>query len=136
MSAAEVLERLERVQGREPQWLALCPAHDDRAPSLSIREAEDGRILLHCHAGCSAVEVIDALGLEWADLFPEGVSAYSKPQRQRWDYRLLLCSLNTEAVIVQMAANELLARRPLEPEDHKRLKEAARRIAQIAQVAR
>ena len=28
-------------------WTALCPAHDDRAPSLSIRDAEDGRILVH-----------------------------------------------------------------------------------------
>ena len=32
-------------------WMARCPAHDDRAPSLSIRDADDGKVLVHCHAG-------------------------------------------------------------------------------------
>jgi CHC2 zinc finger len=41
-------------------WMAKCPAHDDNNPSLSIREA-DGRVLLHCHAGCTQGDVIDAL---------------------------------------------------------------------------
>jgi putative DNA primase/helicase len=41
-------------------WIAKCPAHDDRNPSLSIREA-DGKVLLHCHAGCSQRAVIEAL---------------------------------------------------------------------------
>ena len=40
--------------------MAKCPTHEDRNPSLSIREA-DGKILLHCHAGCSQRDVIDAL---------------------------------------------------------------------------
>src|SRR4029077_14921045 len=42
-------------------WMARCPAHDDREPSLSIREAEDGKILVHCHAGCDQEQVIAAL---------------------------------------------------------------------------
>jgi DNA primase len=33
-------------------WIACCPAHDDRAPSLAIREAGDNGVLAHCHAGC------------------------------------------------------------------------------------
>src|SRR3954447_26341341 len=41
-------------------WLARCPAHDDRNPSLSIRES-DGKILVHCHAGCKQRTVIAAL---------------------------------------------------------------------------
>jgi putative DNA primase/helicase len=41
-------------------WMARCPAHEDRGPSLAIREA-DGKILLHCHAGCEQRDVIDAL---------------------------------------------------------------------------
>jgi putative DNA primase/helicase len=41
-------------------WMARCPAHDDRNPSRSIREA-DGKVLLHCHAGCTQRSVIDAL---------------------------------------------------------------------------
>ena len=42
------------------QWMAACPAHDDRNPSLAIRE-DEGTILLRCHAGCSQADVIAAL---------------------------------------------------------------------------
>lgn len=41
-------------------WTARCPAHDDREPSLSIRDA-DGKVLVHCHAGCEQRDVIVAL---------------------------------------------------------------------------
>jgi 5S rRNA maturation endonuclease (ribonuclease M5) len=41
-------------------WMAICPGHDDRSPSLSIREV-DGKVLLHCHAGCNQADVIAAL---------------------------------------------------------------------------
>lgn len=35
------------------EYLAFCPAHDDRnTPNLRVREAEDGRVLLRCFAGC------------------------------------------------------------------------------------
>jgi putative DNA primase/helicase len=42
-------------------WMARCPAHDDRVPSLSIRDADNGKILVHCHAGCDQGRVIAAL---------------------------------------------------------------------------
>jgi hypothetical protein len=42
-------------------WMARCPAHDDRNPSLSIGEADDGKVLVRCHAGCSQEQVIAAL---------------------------------------------------------------------------
>ncbi len=49
-----VLSRLESVKaGKAGKWTSLCPAHDDRSPSLAISEGEDGRCLLFCHAGCS-----------------------------------------------------------------------------------
>lgn len=50
-------------------WIALCPAHDDRNPSLSVAVAHDGRVLVYCHAGCSQEAVIEALRLRglWAD---------------------------------------------------------------------
>ena len=41
-------------------WIARCPAHDDREPSLSIREA-DGKVLVRCHAGCDQRDVIGVL---------------------------------------------------------------------------
>ncbi len=42
-------------------WMARCPAHDDRTPSLSIATSSDGRVLLCCHAGCEQQRVIDSL---------------------------------------------------------------------------
>jgi hypothetical protein len=48
---------------------ALCPAHDDHDPSLTVATGDDGRVLLNCHAGCSAQAVVDALGLGMSDLF-------------------------------------------------------------------
>ena len=53
-------------------YQAQCPAHPDRRPSLSITQAQDGKVLLHCHAGCDQEEVVDELKLTMADLFPNG----------------------------------------------------------------
>src|SRR4051812_14692581 len=52
-------------------WMARCPVHDDRQASLSIHEGTDGRVLLHCHAGCEVEAVVGALHLELRDLFNE-----------------------------------------------------------------
>ena len=41
--------------------MALCPAHDDKNPSLSLTDGENGNLLAHCHAGCDQVRVIKAL---------------------------------------------------------------------------
>ena len=68
-----VLGRLKRVRpAGEGKWTALCPAHDDHTPSLSIALADDGKVLLNCHAGCSVETVCAAINLRIADLFPEG----------------------------------------------------------------
>src|SRR5215218_6237060 len=48
----------------------ICPAHDDRKESLSITEAEDGTVLVYCHAGCETKDVLAAIGLTMADLYP------------------------------------------------------------------
>lgn len=58
--------------GPDHKFVARCPAHDDRTPSLSVTEGLDGRALLHCFAGCDTADIITALGLAWTDLFPEG----------------------------------------------------------------
>jgi hypothetical protein len=52
-------------------WQARCPAHDDRTPSLSIAQGNDGRALVHCHAGCRIEQIVAALSLTLSDLFAE-----------------------------------------------------------------
>ncbi len=41
--------------------MACCPCHEDREPSLSITDGQDGRLLVHCFAGCDPVEILRAL---------------------------------------------------------------------------
>lgn len=60
MTAEGIARALEGHRAGET-WMARCPAHDDRKPSLSIKQGRDGKILVRCHAGCSQWEVIRAL---------------------------------------------------------------------------
>ena len=53
------------------QYVMHCPAHPDKHPSLAVRERDDGVLLIRCHAGCPASDVLDALGLSWSDLYPD-----------------------------------------------------------------
>ena len=67
-----VKDFLSLLKGVKPAgknlWLALWPGNDDNKQSLSVKEA-DGRILLHCHAGCELTDILKPLGLEPRDLF-------------------------------------------------------------------
>jgi hypothetical protein len=65
------------------RWIAKCPAHKDRNPSLSIRELDDGRILLNDFAGCPTTDVIAALGMQMIDLFPEPLGHQIRPSHAR-----------------------------------------------------
>ena len=65
------MDRLKGVRQDGAGWKALCPAHDDRRPSLKLDVAPDGKVLVHCFAGCRTEDVVRALGLEMADLMPD-----------------------------------------------------------------
>jgi len=65
-----VLDRLSVVSRSGSTWSARCPHHHDNRPSLSITETPEGVVLLHCHYGCSAEEVLGAIDLTFADLYP------------------------------------------------------------------
>jgi hypothetical protein len=71
MTIGDILTRLKGVRTRKDGHSALCPAHPDKDPSLSVSEGDEGRILLKCHAGCSTEAIVGALGLTLADLFVE-----------------------------------------------------------------
>jgi P4 family phage/plasmid primase-like protien len=70
MTLNEILSRLHEAKKTANGWEAHCPAHEDKNASLSITEGQDGRILLHCHAGCTIEQIVSALGLKLPDLFP------------------------------------------------------------------
>lgn len=81
---------IDAVLGRFPDarksgngWSARCPAHEDRHPSLSIAEGDDGRVLLKCHAGCATEDVCRSKNLRLADLMPERPTRAIRHTQQR-----------------------------------------------------
>jgi 5S rRNA maturation endonuclease (ribonuclease M5) len=85
MPIQDFLARLTDVRPTgENQWSARCPAHDDEKASLSVAVSDDGKILLHCHAGCETKKALAAFGLTFADLAPEGSS---RSPEAVYDYR-------------------------------------------------
>lgn len=66
----KILSKLKSVKpDGKGRWKACCPAHDDKHPSLSITECDNGKILLHCHTGCETKSILTELGLQMSDLF-------------------------------------------------------------------
>lgn len=124
-----LLSRLDKVQriGRD-RWKACCPAHDDRSPSLAIRDT-DGRLLVHCFAGCSTEAVLAAAGLTFADLMPDRPLGHHKPRERRPYYAGdVLKIVAHEALLVFLYAKDVAGGRVLTDGDRGRLLLAASRL--------
>lgn len=71
--AIDLIESKLTALGRHPKrqgagLVAQCPAHDDNRPSLSVQPGTTRDAVVHCHAGCSADAVMEAMDLKWTDL--------------------------------------------------------------------
>ena len=129
MSADRLLSRLEGVKRTGPgRWIARCPAHADKRASLSIRELEDGRVLIHDFAGCSAHEVLAAAGLDMTDLFPEREIQHGRPERRPFPAADILRCIGFEALVVASAGAAMLTGEPLSGVDRERLMLAVARL--------
>lgn len=73
-----ILEKLPDAKRNGQGWRACCPAHDDHNPSLDLQEGDDGRVLLICRAGCRTQDVVAAMGMTMADLFPHNGRSVAK----------------------------------------------------------
>ena len=74
MSIETLISRLDGVKETgHGKYVARCPAHEDKSPSLAVREVDD-RVLIHCFAGCDVYAIVSAVGLEMSDLFPRNIS--------------------------------------------------------------
>ena len=128
----KLLSRLDRVTERsDGQYLACCPAHEDKSPSLSIKEVDGGRVLVYCFAGCSAAEVCASVSLELRDLFRVGESQQRYQVGPRLSHRDLLALLATEANVVYLVADMLYHGKELSEQDRNRLEGAWSRIYKI-----
>lgn len=78
-----VLEHIKGAKAKHGYWIAKCPGHDDAVESLSITVGDDRRVLLKCHAGCTAEHIVQSAGLTMADLFPPREPSPYKPTKRR-----------------------------------------------------
>lgn len=69
--------KTKKTGGRIQNYLAYCPAHDTHHRSLAIGVCQDGRYLVHCYAGCSAADIMGAVGMSVSDLYPDGAMGQS-----------------------------------------------------------
>ena len=99
-----IISRLEKIKRTGTgRWMARCPSHKDKTASLSLRELDDGRILLHCFAGCNAGEVLGAIGLTINDLFPERLPD-GRPERRPFPASDVLRAIAIEAQVISIVA--------------------------------
>jgi len=107
-----LLSRLDKVRRTgQDRWIACCPAHGDKHPSLSIRELEDGRVLVHCFShGCSVNDIVSAVGLELSDLFPPRPISdhFKKGERRPFVGADVLQAMQHEAVVIMMSGNAIV----------------------------
>lgn len=120
-----VLARLDKVKAAGAgKWKACCPAHDDRDPSLSIREADDGKVLLHCWAGCDTESITAAIGLTICDLFPV-VHGNSRGPVRRGPSK---AAQQFEATVISIAVEQMRQGKSLSAADRERFELAKRRL--------
>ena len=124
-----LLDHLLKVKSNgSMRWLACCPAHEDKSPSLSIRELDDGRILIKCFAGCSTEEVLSSVGLSFDSLYPPKEIHYAKPERRPFPAADILRAIRNEILIVFFTTKTILNGEAISPVDNQRLLLATSRI--------
>ena len=129
MGVDSLLSKLDKVKPRgRNNWQACCPAHADKGPSLSVRELDDGRVLVHCFAGCSIHEILQSVGMELGDLFPPRDVGNAHRERRPFHATDALRAVGFEALVVCAAAASLASGEPLSAVDRERLILAGQRI--------
>ena len=139
--ADKLLHRLDRVHQRGPgQWSARCPAHDDRGPSLTVKELADGKLLLHCFGGCSVEDVVGAVGLSVVDLFPargaHAPGAGASPQRLKLPAYQALEVLVMESTVIAVIGSDMVHSKNINDVDYHRLVKAVGRVNQIVEATK
>lgn len=130
----KLLDKLTKVRRTKADcYSALCPAHDDKRPSLSIRERDDGVLLLKCWHGCATHEIVSAVGLKMQDLYPDqAVQHQCKGDRRPFPATEALRAVSFECLVVAAAATAMAAGEPLSSVDRDRLLVASERLRNAA----
>ena len=121
------LNHLDKVRNNgSNKWMACCPAHDDKSPSMAIKAGDDGRIILHCFAGCSTESIVSSLNLKMSDLFEKKFSVVKN--KSRLPRHKLEAALMHDLIVLHIAINSRIQRYAIDPRDKDREKLAVDRI--------
>lgn len=123
-----LLSHLDKVKRTgKNAYLACCPAHADKHPSLTVRETASDAILIHCFSGCDTESVLSAIGLTFNDLYPPR-QHHGKPESRPFPAADVLRALSLEIMIVALAGRSILSKSPFTESDQARLVLAVNRI--------
>ncbi len=137
MNIEQLLPSLEKLRRTgDGKWLACCPAHNDKHPSLAIKQTDDGKILIHCFAGCDVEAIVSSLSLTLADLMPDNPAYTKRSKPPKFNKYELFDRLAFEAIILSIAIRQLINKTPLSDEDQKRVLKAEQTINDIARECR
>lgn len=130
MKIDQLLSSLTKVKRTgDGRWMACCPAHDDRSPSLTIRQTPD-TVMLYCWSGCSTEEVLAAVSMTFADLYPD----HGRDVRpQRFNPNDVLQAMAHHAFYVGCVA-ETMRHRSLTEDERDRLHKSASMLQQAARM--
>ena len=127
------LDKVQRIG--QDRWKACCPSHDDMSPSLAIKN-DEGRLLLHCFAGCETENVLAAIGLTFADIMLEHATDTHVPKVRKPFYAGdVLKIILFEVRIVYLCAVDIANGRSLTPPEQERLLLSVSRINHACEVA-
>jgi hypothetical protein len=139
LQVEEFLSLLKGVRAAGPgRWIARCPHHNDRRPSLAITKGDRVPILLHCFAGCDPDQIVGAVGLELSDLMPERDPNFNDGERARvavpFTCEQALRCLGTESTFLFVVAADIAAGKPIDQLTKDRVVQAAARINEARRI--
>ena len=111
------LSRLTKVtRVGSGKYKACCPAHEDKNPSMAIKVGPNGQVVFHCFAGCTPLDVVGAIGLQFSDLYVDDNHTPKQPD------------LTNEYMILKITQKMLEAGQEIHPLDKQRAELALRRV--------
>ena len=126
MSLETILAKMSKVRKSNRGYMACCPVHDDKNPSMTITETDDGKVLCHCFScGARGSDVVEALGLTPGELFSGAFTGTYDPK-----YKLKKTELEDDLVIMMYEQGKQRGDY-LTHSDYKRYKLAKARIEQL-----
>ena len=130
------VNKLQKVQSRgRDSYVACCPAHDDKNPSLKL-DLKGEKILIKCWSGCSTEDILGAVGMHFDDIFPDRpIYQRSSGKQPALSSADALRIIKYEAMIIWMYGQDLRNKKTPTDEDHNRFTVAITRVKDAMEAA-